>query len=118
MKTVLIVDDDFAITEVVREILAIEGYATLTAGDGREALAQLDGARPDLVLLDLMMPVLDGWQMLEAMRAEPARRGVPVVVMSAVAPREAAPPCIAVLQKPFPLDSLVEIVRRVTGGPG
>jgi CheY-like chemotaxis protein len=81
---VLVVDDDAGTRELLRRTLAREGWAVAEAADGREALARLGrGAPPSVVLLDLMMPGMDGFEVLAAMRREEAWRGIPVVVVTA-----------------------------------
>jgi circadian clock protein KaiC len=115
---IVIVDDEFGLAELIAEVLAERGYATAIAINGELGLALLRERRPALVLLDLMMPVLDGSEMLKAMRADPELATVPVVVMTALP--EAVPPkdeaaFEAVLQKPFTPDRLFEVVRASAG---
>jgi CheY-like chemotaxis protein len=80
---VLVVDDDADIRETLAETLALEGYEAESAPNGLEALRRADAHRPDLILLDLMMPVMNGWEFLRARRTDPRVAGVPVVVFSA-----------------------------------
>jgi CheY-like chemotaxis protein len=80
---VLIVDDDDIIREALRSALEDAGLAVRTADHGKAALETLDMWRPDLILLDLMMPVMDGWAFREAQRAHPAAARIPVIVLSA-----------------------------------
>jgi CheY-like chemotaxis protein/anti-sigma regulatory factor (Ser/Thr protein kinase) len=80
---VLIVDDDLATREMLRRTLAKGGWTVVEAADGREALTQLEHAAPAVVLLDLMMPGMDGFEVLEAMRHEEAWRDIPVIVITA-----------------------------------
>jgi CheY-like chemotaxis protein len=80
---VLVVDDDPATREVLGRTLAKEGWTVTEAADGREALARLERATPAIVLLDLMMPGVDGFEVLEAMRREEAWRDIPVIVITA-----------------------------------
>jgi CheY-like chemotaxis protein len=77
--TILVVDDDAEGRATIQEALEDEGYEVWTADNGKEALQRLRSGRPDLVFLDLLMPVMDGWQFLEAVGAEE----IPVVVVSA-----------------------------------
>jgi CheY-like chemotaxis protein len=79
----LIVEDDPAMREILRRSLAKEGWSVAEAADGREALAGLARARPAAVVLDLMMPGMDGFEVLEAMRSEAAWRDIPVVIVTA-----------------------------------
>ena len=80
---VLIIDDDPATREVLRRSLAREGWTVLEAVDGLKGLACLRRSRPAAVVLDLMMPGMDGFEVLEAMRREDAWRDIPVVVLTA-----------------------------------
>jgi CheY-like chemotaxis protein len=108
---VLVVDDDIAIRECLAEVLAIEGYDVREARNGREGLNALVNAHPRVVVLDLMMPVMDGWQFLEEQKAMPDVARVPVVVTTACGaePPEAA----CVLHKPFDMHVLLGIVARL-----
>jgi CheY-like chemotaxis protein len=83
--SIVVVDDDDDIREAVREVLQAEGYQTDGAANGREALELLRNAseRPSLIFLDLMMPVMDGWEFLKEIEEEPNLRGTPVAIMSA-----------------------------------
>lgn len=112
--TVLIVDDDPAIRKMLLEVLSLEGYATETATNGREALDLLEHAGPRIILLDLLMPVLDGRGMLEALRADPAVRAQhKVVLVSAWANLEAAHDLApdALLPKPFTVMQLINVIE-------
>lgn len=114
MKTVLVVDDEFVIREVLMELLVWEGYTVVTATNGEEGLEQLAGLRPALVLLDFMMPVMDGLDMLQRMRADAALRGIPVILMTAAPAslREEAPLWDVLLPKPFSIDTLREAIAK------
>ena len=79
MNTILIIDDDAAIGNLEQEVLRRAGYAVLRAYSGTEALLLLKDSRPDLILLDLMLPGLSGEELL------PKLRGIPVIVVSAKA---------------------------------
>jgi len=110
-RRVLVVDDDDDIRENLVELLACEGYEVTAAGDGRAALAEAGRARPDVILLDLMMPVMSGWQFREAQLGDPALAGVPVVVLSAM---PADLDVDASLPKPFQVDDLLRLLERLT----
>jgi CheY-like chemotaxis protein len=113
---VLIVDDDADIRDAVREVLQDEGYATVEASQGREALELLRRAevKPDLLLLDLMMPMMDGWQLRARLREDPTLVAIPIVIMTAHAGVLRAvtnvEPPTPVLAKPLDLDRLLELV--------
>src|SRR5579884_3255535 len=85
MALILVVEDEPSIRHLVRAILEVDDYEISEAEDGTTALDQLRQRRPDLVLLDLSLPDMDGWTFLERCRAEPNCCDVPVVVLSAVA---------------------------------
>jgi CheY-like chemotaxis protein len=121
---VLVVEDDPAIREWLRDALTDEGYAVEAAGTGRAALARLTAWRPRLILLDLKMPDLDGWGFRAAQLADPAIAGIPVVVMTAMAGAGAPPPeaitalaPAALLRKPFDLEELLDTVLRFLESP-
>ncbi|WP_370150729.1 response regulator transcription factor [Streptacidiphilus sp. EB129] len=80
---ILVVDDDPTVAEVVTGYLLRAGYAVDRAADGRAALQQATATRPDLVVLDLMLPEIDGLEVCRRLRADPAARGVPVVMLTA-----------------------------------
>ncbi|NNB91001.1 response regulator [Corallococcus sp. AB004] len=118
MGPVLIVDDEFGIVEAVRDLLSDEGYRTATALNGREALERMRQERPSMILLDYMMPVLNGPGVLESMQKDPALRDVPVVMMSASPPDFWQHlPCAGFLPKPFDIEQLLGMVRRMVGPP-
>ncbi len=84
-KRVLVADDKASSRELVRTVLASQGYEVSEAADGREALAMIRSERPDLVLLDLHMPALDGFGVVSELRADPSFRNIPVVALTASA---------------------------------
>ncbi len=112
MTRVLIVEDDADIREALGELLASAGYEIDEAANGLEGLAAARRARPDLIVLDLMMPVMDGWQFREAQERDPALAPIPVIVISASGPA-ASIAADTFLEKPFPLDRLVAEVARL-----
>ena len=119
MTTILVVDDERTIRELVVEVLRDEGYAAVGVADGREALAALERDGADLVLMDVMMPGLDGPAAYLALRNRPAGLAVPVVLMSAAFDPARLPEGVAgFLPKPFNLDQRLGLVARVLdGGP-
>lgn len=82
-KLILIADDEPLLTELLEFRLGARGYRTAVAQDGREALAKLDEERPDAVVLDAMMPVHDGFEVLRRMRANEAHKDIPVIMLTA-----------------------------------
>jgi CheY-like chemotaxis protein len=88
MPTILVVDDDDGCRKLTAKILGLQGFDTLCAADGLEALGVLRRSRVNLILLDLMMPVMDGMTFLKVMRAEAAWANLPVIVLSGIADME------------------------------
>jgi CheY-like chemotaxis protein len=120
---ILVVDDDPTILRLLQVNLEMEGHEVLPAEDGFEALATLRAQRPEVVLLDVMMPGLDGWQVCERIRADEdaAIASVPVVFLSARAQesdlaRGAEVGADAYVTKPFDPLALVELVERLAAG--
>jgi CheY-like chemotaxis protein len=116
-QTILIVDDEFSIAETLGELLAWEGYRILMAPNGQAALSELERAAPSLIVLDYMMPVMDGLELLKIIRARPALERIPVILMTAA--RLALPPehqqFDALLRKPFEIEAVLRLVRALLG---
>jgi PAS domain S-box-containing protein len=113
---VLLVDDDPEILEATGSVLREWGYAVDEARDGVTALSLAKGSRPDLMLIDLMMPVMDGWTLIRRLREEKVAERVPLVVFSADRDaREKAKKldAQAALRKPFELEELQNVVERL-----
>ena len=87
MKTVLIAEDNPVNRELLRELLEMRGYAVVEASDGEQALREIDQNIPDILLLDLNMPVLDGFGTLKRIRQEPRLASLPVLAVTAYAMR-------------------------------
>jgi DNA-binding response OmpR family regulator len=83
--TILVVDDDPVIQKLLAVNFEMEGYRVVTGGDGAEALAQVAAEHPDVVLLDVMMPKLDGIEVVRRIKADPATAAIPVLLLSAKA---------------------------------
>ena len=112
---VLVVDDESDIRLAVTEVLSYEGYQVMSACDGAEALMKARAYHPALVLLDLMMPRMDGWEFRRVQQHDPEVSGIPVVVLSAMGPDSLE--ADGYVGKPFDLDDLVSAVRRYADRP-
>ncbi len=115
-KLILVVDDDHDIREAMCDVLTDEGYHVKEASNGAEALAMLrTGIEPAVILLDLMMPVMDGWTFRQRQRLEEALAEIPVVLLTALGlckaevDRFGASECI---RKPVDVDSLLDAIER------
>jgi CheY-like chemotaxis protein len=119
MRTVLVVDDEFGVAEVLQAILEDEGYRVVTAINGKQGMMRLAESAPDLVLLDFMMPIMNGAAMLAAMKSDPALASIPVVMMSSLGEEsiaEVARDYAGFIRKPFLVKNLLELVGRLAGG--
>ncbi len=116
---VLVVDDDPDILDAICDILEAEGYRVARARHGLEALERVDTERPAVILLDLMMPVMDGVAFAQALRTRPASVPPPILVISADGnpQRAAAVGAQGYLAKPFDIDALLAHVAAMTGVP-
>lgn len=118
MSKILVVDDMAIFRDPLAASLRLAGYETVCAVDGKEALARVAEGRPDLVLLDLAMPVLDGLGFLRAFRANPANARVPVIVLTAAAERKTVLEAASLgareymLKSRFSMGDMLERVKR------
>src|SRR5262249_9974784 len=119
MPFVLVVDDDESHRTLICDLLEGMGYATRAAGNGREALDTLAEEIPLAVLLDLRMPVMSGWALLEALRKLPRARALPILIISAYGFEWEAELVGAsgYVRKPVDLDRVRETVIRIVGPP-
>jgi DNA-binding response OmpR family regulator len=120
---ILVVDDDAAVLDVLRLALASGGHDVLAAGSAMEGLVRAQGERPDLVLLDILMPEMDGWELLKLLRLDPATRDMPVVIVSARSePRDRVrglqEGAVDYLTKPFSVAELLAAVDTALARAG
>jgi two-component system, sensor histidine kinase and response regulator len=117
MTCVLVVEDDPWIQWMIADDLADRGHNVLTARDGKEALGRLRNSRPDVIVLDLMLPRLNGWEFLERYQAVTGGSAIPIVVVSAV--RNPDLPAVSnevvtCLPKPFDVEQLAGSVSHAS----
>jgi two-component system alkaline phosphatase synthesis response regulator PhoP len=115
-KRILVVDDEIYIVHILEFSLTMEGYEVMTASDGEEALRVIDTERPDLVVLDIMMPRLDGYEVCRRLRQDEQFSSLPVILLSAKGrpvDRESGLEAGAddYITKPFSPRKLVEKIR-------
>jgi CheY-like chemotaxis protein len=114
MPCVLVVDDDSAVRRMILLLLRSDGYETESAKDGAEALALMRRRRPCLVLLDLTMPMMDGWEFRKHQLADPALADIPVVCMTGIVHSEDVERILGIpcLRKPVDFPSLIRAVEK------
>ncbi|HEY1814699.1 MAG TPA: response regulator [Kofleriaceae bacterium] len=124
MKTILVVDDEFALVDTLKDFLEAVGYRVDVAHNGAEALEAIALHRPDLVITDLMMPIMGGKELLTAIRANPALAAIPAILVSAARRQVAIPsgaefPSFSTfLRKPFTLKPLMDAITELIGPGG
>jgi CheY-like chemotaxis protein len=119
----VVAEDDLPICRVVAEQLRAQGFVVREAGNGDEAMHLIQEQRPDLVCLDLSMPVVSGYAVLRWMHADPVLREIPVIVLTARTGLDDYAACrehgaAAVLEKPFRAKALRAAIRRLLEPPG
>ena len=120
-KKILVVEDDTDNRRIVTKVLSVEGYRVVEATDGVEALAKVRTEQPDLILMDLAMPNMDGWEATRRLKSDPTTRSIPVVALTAVAMRgdeeqARAAGCDDYLSMPARPVAIRELVKKYTGG--
>lgn len=113
---ILVIDDDEAVRSMMRRSLISEGYQVVTATDGEEGLKLAKEKKPSAITLDIVMPILDGWEVLSRLKSDPETESIPVIMVSVMADRSES---LALgvedcLVKPVDLGRLSRVVRRVT----
>lgn len=116
---ILIVDDSATNQVLMEAILQEEGFETITAFGAREALKQIDKQKPNLILLDLLMPEVSGFEFLREVKKSPEKANIPVIVISAVNSKENMEECKALgasdfFSKPIDIQTFIKRVREVT----
>jgi CheY-like chemotaxis protein len=110
---VLVVEDDGEVSQTIKEVIEAQGYRVISVANGQEALAVLEEERPSLMLIDVFMPVMNGVELLKAVRRNPELAAIPRVIMTATNDRMiGVRQDVPVLYKPVDLDALTGIVHR------
>jgi CheY-like chemotaxis protein len=109
---ILIVDDEACLCELMAEIL-VEHFVVITASNGKEALALVQKYKPDVIISDVMMPLMSGLELLKALRADPMSRHIPVILLSAAVSGLNIPEANAFIQKPFNIENLERVVTEI-----
>jgi CheY-like chemotaxis protein len=116
MATILVVDDEFGITDLIDAVLTDEGHRVLAAANGKQGLAIISEEHPDLLIIDYMMPVMDGAAMLRAMNSDATLPGIPVILMSSMSEATVRQRCsgyAAFLRKPFKIAEIITLTAQL-----
>jgi CheY-like chemotaxis protein len=114
MKNILIIEDDESIRTMIASVLEIEGYSISAASNGKHAIDIISkGPTPDIILLDMMMPVMNGWDFLDFIRSNAATAKIPIVVVSAYSEIAKSVKPQAVVPKPVQLKSLLSAIEKL-----
>lgn len=118
-KKVAIIDDSREFVELCKEALEREGYEVLPSVGSLRAYEIVKHGKPDLIMLDIMMPGRSGWELLDILKMDPETKDIPIIITTAVRAATARLAGIKheVLKKPFELDDLLSKVKRLIGGP-
>lgn len=117
-KKILVTDDEVPVVQIIKTNLQLEGFDVVSAYDGEEALRKVASEKPDLVVLDVMMPKMDGWEVLTHLKGDPATEDLPVIMLTALSQMEdldrgARLGNDCYLTKPFEPLELMAMVRRL-----
>lgn len=113
---ILVVDDEASILDMLRDVLDMVGYLVLVAQDGQAGLTQAQEAHPDLIMTDVMMPVMDGHELCRRLRADSRTATIPVIGMSAAYPLQADHTFDATIAKPFDISALLALIQAQLDG--
>jgi two-component system cell cycle response regulator DivK len=116
-KRILVVEDEEDNRQILRDLLATSGYEMVEAEDGEQALAAVDLHRPDLILMDIQLPIMDGYEATRRIRANPANKGIPIIAVTSYAlsgneSMALAAGCDAYVPKPYSPRELLAKIRE------
>lgn len=108
-------EDEVSNSELLKFVLELEGFSVLIASNGKEALELLAQDRPDLIISDIMMPLMDGRELCKALAENPECREIPMILMSAAAEKvlESCDSAVAFFKKPLDLENMLETIEKV-----
>lgn len=116
-KVILIVEDDPKIIKLTRDILAVSGYATLEATDGKQGVALAKDKKPDLILMDIQLPIMDGLEAIKILKSDAETKDIPIIALTAYAMKgdeekmyDAG--CEEYMTKPFEISTLLKKVAE------
>ncbi len=119
MKRIMVIDDDQGIQQVVRIMLKNEGYEVITASSGQEGLGILEKKTPDFLFLDIMMPEMDGWEVLKKIKDNPKFKSIPVAMLT-VKPlnketlnNQGLEELVDYVTKPFTLEDILQTLKQM-----
>jgi CheY-like chemotaxis protein len=121
-KTLLIVEDDPLMSRMYQKIFKFEGYDVITAADGEDGLLQVKNTKPNLVLLDIMMPKMNGLQVLEKLKSDPATKSIPVIILTNLAGQQDADKALSlgavkyIIKSEYEPKEVANMVKEILAG--
>ena len=121
-KKILVVEDTEDNRQILRDLLSMAGYDMIEAHDGAEGVARASEHKPDLILMDIQMPVMDGYEATRRLKADPALKAIPVIVITSYAlsgdeEKARAAGCDDYVTKPYSPMQLLRLIRGILGPP-
>jgi DNA-binding response OmpR family regulator len=123
MSKILIIDDEPELVKAIEVRLKANGYEVETAYDGEQGIKKAEEFRPDLIILDIVMPKLNGYEVCKILKSKQDTRNIPILVLTASQQRELEKKCLALgakvaLMKPFETEELLLLVKQLLGNQG
>jgi DNA-binding response OmpR family regulator len=120
-KKILVIDDEPELVKAITVRLQASGYEVIFAYDGQEGIDKAEEIKPDLILLDIIMPKKDGWEVCKNLKSNPTTKGIPILICTASGQRDLEKRCTAagadeVIKKPFETAELLELVNKLLRG--
>lgn len=118
MKRILVIEDEKDLADLLADLLRLQGYDVAVAYDGKEGLAKIAAERFDLVITDLMMPVMSGWDVLDELANDPEHNDTPIIIASAGETQDTARKYgHAFVPKPFEIGRMLSTIDDLIGAP-
>ena len=120
-KKILLIDDEPELVKAITIRFKASGYEVIPASDGQEGVDKAQGCKADLILLDIIMPRMDGYEVCKTLKADPKTKNIPIVIFTAAGQRDLEERCMAagadaVIKKPFETTELLELVKKFLQG--
>ncbi len=121
LKKILVIDDEPELIKAITIRLKVSGYEVISAVDGQEGIDKAQGLKIDLILLDIIMPKMNGYEVCKTLKADPKTKDIPIIIFTASGQKDLEEKCMltgadAVIKKPFEAPKLLELVNQLLQG--